>query len=297
MPKIKYQDAVASNKALWDQWSKFHAEKQPNGYDVNSFRNRRTSLSQIELRGLTDVKDKSLLHLMCHLGLDTLSWAREGAIVTGVDLSSEAIKVATQLSNECNISARFICCDVYDLPQHLDVTEKFDIIYMSYGVLMWLHDLDKWAELLETYLKPGGTFYLVEFHPFTHMFDEDWQELTDPYFFSRNPIQTIEHGSYADRDANISGVAYEWPHTLSEVITVLSKSDLSIDSFDEFPYSPHNCFPNLSEHKPGQYTIRGRNDGIPLVYSIKATYIPQLKLIKQLAKQYQDITKVVKKIK
>jgi 2-polyprenyl-3-methyl-5-hydroxy-6-metoxy-1,4-benzoquinol methylase len=112
---------------------------------------------------LADVKGKKMLHLQCHFGMDSLNWARLGADVTAVDLSDEAIKEAKQLNDALGLNAKFICCNVYDLKELLD--EKFDIVFTSYGVVGWLPDLDKWAEIIAYYLKPSGTFYLAEFHP------------------------------------------------------------------------------------------------------------------------------------
>ena len=186
LPKTTFSKETESNKSLWDAWTKIHTAPGASGYDIEAFRSGKTTLEQIELTELPDVAGKSLLHLQCHFGLDSLSWARQGAIVTGVDLSSESITTAQQLSEECKIPATFICSDIYALPEKLD--EKFDIVFTSYGVLTWLCDLDKWAEIIARYLKPGGTFYLVEFHPFTHMFDEQWQNIADNYFFSKEEV-------------------------------------------------------------------------------------------------------------
>ena len=131
-----------------------------------------------------EVRGKSLLHLQCHFGLDTLSWAREGAQVTGMDFSPEGIRIARGLAEELNIPARFICCDLYDLPEHLD--ETFDRVFTSYGVLCWLPDIPRWAQIVGHFLKPGGVFYIAEFHPFSNVFkndgDETSLELAYPYF-------------------------------------------------------------------------------------------------------------------
>ena len=131
-------------------------------------------LTPIELAEVGDVKGKNLLHLQCHFGMDSLNWARKGAKVTGVDLSDEAIGEAKKLNDELGMDAHFICCNVYDL--HPDSSKQFatqdklkassfDIVFTTYGVIGWLPDLNKWAEIIAYYLKPGGLFYLAEFHP------------------------------------------------------------------------------------------------------------------------------------
>jgi ubiquinone/menaquinone biosynthesis C-methylase UbiE len=111
------------------------------------------------------------LHLQCHFGQDTLSMSRMGAQTTGVDLSDKAIDAARKLNQEINQQATFICCNIYDLPQHLD--QQFDIVFTSYGTIGWLPDLNQWAALIARYLKPGGKFVFAEFHPVVWMFDND----------------------------------------------------------------------------------------------------------------------------
>jgi ubiquinone/menaquinone biosynthesis C-methylase UbiE len=265
-----------SNKKLWDGWTKVNAKSD--FYNLNAFKSGVSSLKKIELTELGNVKGKSLLHLQCHFGLDTLSWAREGAMVTGVDFSTESINLASQLSKELAIPAEFICSDIYELPQVLD--KKFDIVFTSYGVLVWLCNLNKWADVVAHFLKPGGTFYIVEFHPFTNMFDQTWHHLNDSYFYSEEPLCLDQKGSYADNDAEFDHVSYEWPHTMGEVVTALREVGLITDFFHEFPYSAYNCFPSLEQSNVDEYVIQGQQNKIPLMYSIKATYMPQLALRK-----------------
>ena len=125
-------------------------------YNLNGFKNGNTSLQQIELKEVSNVKGKTILHLQCHFGLDTLSWARLGAKVTGVDFSEEGIKLAKSLSEELHIEAKFICSNIYDIENHIN--EKFDIVFTSYGTIGWLNDLQEWGRLISKYLKPGGLF-------------------------------------------------------------------------------------------------------------------------------------------
>lgn len=261
-----------SNKKLWDGWSKINFKSD--FYNVEDFKSGKSSLKKVELSELGDVTAKTMLHLQCHFGMDTLSWAKEGAEVTGVDLSSESIELAEQLSNELSIPANFICSDIYDLPKVLD--KKFDIVFTSYGVLVWLSNLNKWADIVAHYLKPGGTFYIVEFHPFTNMFGESWEGINDSYFYGEQPICLPQSNSYADSDTEFNHVSYEWPHTMSEVINALRKAGLIIEFFHEFPFSVYNCFPSLEENNKDEFVIKGHGNTIPLMYSIKATYMPDL---------------------
>ena len=130
---------LESNKAMWNEWAKLHVNSD--FYDVESFKKGRCSLYPVEVEKIGDVSGKSLLHLMCHISKDTLSWARRGAKVTGMDFSENAINTARSLADELKLDAEFICCNLYDLPENLD--RKFDIIYTSAGVLCWLPDLEE----------------------------------------------------------------------------------------------------------------------------------------------------------
>ncbi len=172
------EDYLAINKNTWNTKTPVHLNSE--FYGLEEFIKGKTSLKQIELDLLGEVKGKKILHLQCHFGQDTLSLARMGAEVTGVDFSDTAIKEANLLTQKINQSARFICCDVYSLPEHLD--EEFDLVYTSYGTIGWLPDLNKWAQIIHRFLKPGGKFVFVEFHPVVWMFDDNFKEIKYNYF-------------------------------------------------------------------------------------------------------------------
>ncbi len=159
------------NKEAWNK--RTVVNKTSAFYDVDSFKKGKSSLNKLELDALGDVNGKSLLHLQCHFGMDTLSWARKGAVITGIDLSDEAINTAKQLSNELNIPAEFICCNVYEVLANIH--QQYDIVFTSYGVIGWLPDLNKWAVIISKTLKPGGILFLAEFHPVVWMFDNNFQ--------------------------------------------------------------------------------------------------------------------------
>ena len=157
-----------------------------------------------------DVAGKTLLHLQCHFGMDTLSWARLGAQVTGVDFSDEAIRLAQSLSQELNLPARFICSDLYELDSVLQ--EQFDVVYTSYGVLAWLPDIPSWARIAAARVKPGGFFYIAEFHPFAQVMDDGAEEYRVFYPYFAKDVMTFEvKGSYAEREAQVeSKNEYGW---------------------------------------------------------------------------------------
>lgn len=260
---------IKANREMWNKWAPLHAGSE--FYDVEGFKNGRCTLKSIELEELGDVSGKSLLHLQCHFGLDTLSWARLRAKVTGVDFSDKAITLARSLSRELEIEADFICSNIYDLPKNLD--GEFDIVFTSYGVLCWLPDLQRWAEVISHFLKPGGTFYIVEGHPLMTIFDnsEDATELkvTQPYFHTAEPMKWEGTGSYAGIQEDKLHTSYEWTHSLGNILNALIRAGLRIEFLHEFPVASYPGFPFTEQDKAGWWRVKGNN--IPLTFSLKAT--------------------------
>ncbi len=262
----KENDYLNVNKKLWNL--KVDSHMRSDFYDVNNFLKGKSSLNTIELDLLGDLTGKSILHLQCHFGQDTISLRRMGAKATGVDLSNEAIEQATLLTEKTKTDAKFICCDIYDLPNHLD--EKFDIVFTSYGTIGWLPDLNKWAKIISKFLKTGGSFIFVEFHPVIWMFDDDLEKIKYRYFNS-GPIIETEIGTYADKSAKIEAEYITWNHSMSEVINSLISNDLEINSLNEYDYSPYDCFNKTIENSPNKFQIEHLENKIPMVYSITAT--------------------------
>jgi ubiquinone/menaquinone biosynthesis C-methylase UbiE len=254
-----------SNRSLWNHWATLHGASR--FYDVAGFRAGASSLKEIELATVGDVTDQELLHLQCHIGLDTLSWARRGARVTGVDFSENAIAIAGSLADELEIPAEFLCAEVTRLPSTW--TNRFDVVFTSYGVLPWLPDLGPWASTIARVLRDGGVFHLVEFHPFAAMLGDDGQ-FAYPYFHSPAPLHQEVEGSYAEPEASFSHASFEWAHTLSDVFTALTSAGLTVRRFQEYPYSPYGCFRCLEETSPGSWAVRDAPFDIPLIFSIVA---------------------------
>jgi len=236
-------------------------------YDQANFMAGKNSLNYIELDLLGNVEGLKILHLQCHFGQDSLSLARMGAKVTGVDLSDKAIKTAKDLTNELGLNAQFIACDLYDLPNHLE--DQFDIVFTSYGTIGWLPDLDRWAAVINHFLKPGGRFIFAEFHPVVWIFNDDFTHIKYPYF-NRGIISETEEGTYADREADLKQDYISWNHPLDEVLSALLKQGLSLQSFQEFDYSPYNCFNNTEQVGEKQWRIKSLGDKIPMVYALEA---------------------------
>jgi len=259
-------DNFEHNRESWNELTTLHADSS--FYDVEGFKKGKTSLNHIEIEELGNIECKKLLHLQCHFGIDTLSLAREGAHVTGVDISDTSIQKATELSTELDIPASFIRSNVYDLESVLN--ESFDIVYTSYGAINWLNDLDKWAKIICRYLKPNGIFYMVEFHPFIYTLN-DKSEIADSYF-KTDALETVVEKSYTDKsEVSNKGLKHiEWHHSLSEVLNSLIKNGLHIEFLNEFPYQVYNCFPNLTEQGKGKWVSMKHGDKIPHMYSIRA---------------------------
>lgn len=256
---------IAANRRLWNEWARINQESA--FYDMAGFRAGQTSLKPIELEEVGDVAGKSLLHLQCHFGQDTLSWARAGAKVTGIDLSPEAIARAEALARELGIDARFLCADVLD-PKELG-DAQFDIVFTSYGALNWLPDLGAWARVIARHLKPGGRLHVVEFHPIISMLDEDAKEITSGYFNSGDALRFESTASYAGGDhAPIE--SFEWPHSLAEIVQSLLDAGLTLISLREFPYCVHNCWKFLEESEPGRFVVKHHPGKLPLLFSLSA---------------------------
>ncbi|MEN8186889.1 MAG: class I SAM-dependent methyltransferase [Bacteroidota bacterium] len=260
------ENYLKKNKQLWNQKVDHHIKSD--FYDVDSFLKGKSSLNDIELELLGNISKKKILHLQCHFGQDSISLSKLGAKVTGVDFSDKAIENARSLAEKTNTDTEFICCDIYDLPNHLN--EKFDIVYTSYGTIGWLPDLNKWAEIISKFLKPNGKFVFVEFHPVVWMFDYNFEKIQYRYFTSDAIIET-ETGTYTDKEADIEGESVTWNHGISEVVNGLISNRLEINSLNEYDYSPYNCFNKTVEISTNKFRIKHLENKIPMVYSIVAT--------------------------
>ena len=260
-----------ANKGMWDKFAVEHFDSPQ--YRTKEFLEGGSTLHSIELEELGDVEGKTLLHLQCHFGLDTLSWAREGAIVTGVDFSGEAIQMARHLAQKTGIDGEFIQANIYDLPQILH--RQFDIVFTSYGVTCWLHDLTQWAEIITQSLREGGTFYLAEGHPLMWVFD--WDDTDDfrivrSYFHTSEPNEFEVDGSYAGAKIEEQN-DYEWAWSMGDVLTALATAGLRIEFLHEFAKSPFRNFPFLKRSEEGYWVYDNPQVQPPLTYSIKASKV------------------------
>jgi SAM-dependent methyltransferase len=259
-------DYLTVNKQSWNNRVDAHVASA--FYNVAGLINGDTSLNDIELNLLGNISGKSILHLQCHFGQDTISLQRMGAEVTGVDLSDKAIEKANELAIKTHTAPTFICSDVYDLPNHLH--QQFDLVFTSYGTIGWLPDMDRWARVVSHFLKSGGKLVFVEFHSVVWMFDDAFEKIGYNYFNTGEIIEN-ESGTYADRNAPIQQEYIMWNHPTSEVLNSLLQHGMVLNSFDEFDYSPYNCFKNTIEFEPKKFRIKHLDHKIPMVFALVAT--------------------------
>jgi len=250
------------NRDAWNEMVGVHINHPE--YRTEEVINGGSSLKQIELEALGNVTGRHLLHLQCQFGLDTLSWMRQGAVVTGVDISDVSIRSANEIKVKAGLEkAEFIRCDVLDLIGVID--KKYDIVFQSYGTHIWISDIYKWAQVVAHYLKPGGTFFIVDGHPFEVLF------LNPPLdYFSTEPERTPHAPDYCNRDYHIKGEMVEWQHPLSKIINALIKAGLIIEHVGEYNFNYFKENNDDIEQIDRYWLPHGKLTPYPKMMSIKA---------------------------
>ncbi|MYQ42043.1 Methylase involved in ubiquinone/menaquinone biosynthesis [Streptomyces sp. LamerLS-316] len=261
------------NRARWDERVPIHAAGDY--YDLDAFLAGRDVLRGFELAEVGDVTGKTLLHLQCHIGLDTLSWARRGAAqVVGLDFSEPAVEVARGLAGSLGLSqerATFVPSDVYDAAEAVP-DSAYDIVYTGTGALNWLPDVPRWAEVAASLVAPGGFLYLAEFHPLTDCLDDETGSTITYDYFSRDAWVDESPGTYADFDAaTVHNRSVEWQHPVGEVVSALAAAGLRIEFLHEHDASLFARYPALVRHADGSYRFPADRPRIPMMYSVKAS--------------------------
>jgi SAM-dependent methyltransferase len=253
------------NREFWDERVPIHTASD--FYDVEGFKAGREPLQSFELEDLGDVSGRSLVHLQCHFGLDTLSLARHGARVTGLDFSGSAIEAARKLAAEIGVEADFVCADVYEAPEALG-GRSFHIVYVNIGALNWLADIRRWAQVVGALLSPGGILYMKEVHPFSWVFGDDDLTVESDYFAHRNDYD--EAGTYTDPDAEtVHNRTEEWQHPLSEVVNALIGAGLTIELLGEHDHQAYPQWPFMV--RDGfVYRMPEGIPRLPLMYTLRA---------------------------
>jgi SAM-dependent methyltransferase len=265
------EDWTAVNRRRWDELAAIHPGTE--FYGVDRFKAGEDALLPIELAEMGDVAGKSLLHLQCHIGLDTLNWARRRARVTGLDFSGESIRQARKLAVETGLAADFVEADVYDAADV--IKSRFDIVYVTWGALLWLPDLKRWAGIVASLLAPGGFLYLLEGHPAALMLDQkeksDPLAVSFPYFKTDGPLIFNSSKTYAGDDVTIKNeTSFEWVHSLSEIVMAVLNAGLSIEFLHEHDRLAWQLFPSLTKGADGMWHLPAAAHPIPLAVSLKA---------------------------
>jgi len=251
------EGVVAANRRYWDRST---PEKMAHGsYPLAAFRAGESTLFAHEREEVGSVSGRSLLHLQCNNGLETLSWARAGADAVGLDVSGESLRVARDLAAEAGLDAAFVQCDVYDAADALD--RRFDVVYTSRGVLGWLPDLDEWADAVAGSLADDGRFYLFEGHPLVHAVDGDLDAVRS--YFETGPHERTESDFGADERHFLTH------HRLGEVLTALASAGLSVEFLREHPFDYWHRWDRMVRDDAGRWRLPG--DPIPLSFSLLAT--------------------------
>jgi SAM-dependent methyltransferase len=260
---------LEANRANWNDRVGIHVASR--FYDVDGWLRDETGPTLLERHALGSVEGLSLVHLQCHFGMDTLRWARVGAIVTGVDFSPTAIAEATSLAERAGLNdrSRFVCATVYDAPEAL-AGERFDVVYVSLGSLCWLPSIERWAEVVATLLRPGGRLYLHDVHPLSNSLDDDGERFTFGYFEAVEPLIFDSAETYTDGDEVTSTTTYEWNHSLSELLGALRTNGLVVDAFAELDWTVWHQFPWLVESSEGTWTIPADRPRMPLAFTLVA---------------------------
>jgi SAM-dependent methyltransferase len=262
-----------ANRDNWDDRVPIHWASPV--YDVAGFVAEPERLSDVvafDAPLVGDVSGKRLLHLQCHLGKDTLSWARLGAEVTGVDFSEPAIAAARRLSAESGTPGRFVVAELYDSPRLLP--EVFDVVYTGVGAVNWLPDIRLWAQVVAGFLAPGGSFFIREGHPM--LWGLDWRDdealvVRYPYFETAAPLAWDDASTYAGPGTVQHSRTYEWNHGLGEVATALLDTGLAITGLREYRELEWQGLPHMTQGEDGRWRLpESQRDLVPLMYSISA---------------------------
>jgi len=275
----RYREA---NRARWDESVAVHAASE--FYGVDRFLAGESTLLPLDLDEVGDVAGKSLLHLQCHFGLDTLSWARLGAEVVGVDFSPSAVDTAREIADRAGLKAEFVESELYASPQVLtDRLGTFDVVYVNIGALCWLPDIAGWAKVCAGFLSDGGQLYVRDVHPITFSVDDDAPvgelPLRYSYFETEQPLHWRGDGDYADSSVSFDNQdSYEWNHGLGEIVTAVIDAGCRIDFLREQDWTVYPALPWLVETESGVWRLPERNGEpdrrLPLMFSLRATREP-----------------------
>lgn len=261
---------IEANRANWNERVPIHVASE--FYDVEGWLREASGPSAEESNALGDVEGKTLVHLQCHFGMDTLRWARAGAVVTGLDFSPAAIEQATLLAARAGLSERstFVCSNVYDAGQTLE-GRHYDVVYVSLGSLCWLPDVHAWAAIVAGLLRPGGRLYLHDVHPLAATLDDDGHCIEFDYFSEPDKALAFDFDrTYTDGATLHSTKTFEWIHSLGDIVGGLLANGLALESLQEHEWTEFQQFPWLGRTTLDRYIIPEGSTRIPLSFTIVA---------------------------
>ena len=270
MPLDEHQLA---NRANWDARVDIHYASDD--YGIERFvadPNHISDVVTLDKERLGDLSGKRLIHLQCHIGTDTISLARLGAEVTGIDLSEKSIEAARRLSADSGTPARFFVSELYDAPSV--VPEKFDIVYTGVGAICWLPDIVGWARVVASFLEPGGRFHMLEGHPM--MWSLDWEDterlsVIYPYFETLEPVAEVEEATYAGEGVVSSPLNYAWNHGIGETLTALLDVGFRIDAVEEHDFCVWQGIGQMIQGDDGHWRLPTNTERLPAMWSVSAT--------------------------
>ena len=264
------------NRANWDDRAQAHAASAD--YSVASFLSEPTHLSEVvrfDLPRLGDIAGLRVLHLQCHIGTDTLSLARLGATVTGLDFSPRSLEQARSLAEQAGPPVRYVESDVYHAVEALDGA-AFDLVYTGIGALCWLPDVNRWAQTVAALLRPGGRLFIREGHPLLWALDEredDLLVLRYPYFEQVEPLVWNQGGTYVETDVEFAhNVTHEWNHGLGEIVTAVLEAGMTVTGLVEHQSVPWQALPGttMTQVELGEWQVRDRPERLPHSYTLQA---------------------------
>jgi SAM-dependent methyltransferase len=269
-----HEEHYAVNRAYWDERAPAHADSTD--YAVQELIADPTLLSDVvrfDLPRLGDISGQRGLHLQCHIGTDTLSLHRLGAVMTGLDFAPTALAVARRLAAEAHADIDFVESDVYGAPDILD-HNGFDFVFTGIGALCWLADIRRWARTVATLLRPGGRLFLREGHPVLWAIDEDRTDalvLQYPYFEQAEPTPFENQGTYVETEVAFRNTEVrEWSHGLGEIVTAVLEAGLRLTMLVEHDSVPWEALPGRMRLNEGEYRLVDHPERLPLTYTLQA---------------------------
>jgi SAM-dependent methyltransferase len=267
------QEMVRANRANWDARTPVHVASEFYGIGT---RDAREWFADFEWEDLGDLTGRDLIHLQCHLGVETIAFPRAGARTVGLDFSGAAVTEARRIADEAGVDVEYVHADVHDAVEAVD-GRTFDVVYTGKGALCYLPDLTRWAAVVRALLEPGGVLYLCEFHPLLNALGPKPDGGTElllrhDYLPGRGPVASDSSHTYTDGPALASDTtAYEWAHGLGEVVTALVGAGFTVERLTETELIPWQRWPHAVRADNGWWRLPDDAPRVPLLYGLRAT--------------------------